>query len=73
MNIEIKNCLDCPFHSAIYDDYAVSYSTLDKCMLAQHLMYDDYVIDVRDLHDELKNTTPEWCPINNTLIINKVI
>lgn len=64
MKQTVNFCGNCPFLSSEYDDFAVGHSTVDKCLLAQHLGQDDYFVSIHDnFGQDFEASTPVWCPL----------
>ena len=61
MKKTVNFCGNCPFSYADYDDFAIGYSTVHVCTLAQFLKLNEYFILVSDGTEEVK--TPIWCPL----------
>ncbi len=63
-NIKVTGCSNCPFMASDYDDFAVGYDTIDKCMMAKYLDFKETVIDIYNMFEEdNKRETPDWCPL----------
>lgn len=71
--IKIKSCKDCPFLSYHYDDFAIRYANWEECSLAIKLDLPEYLVKMWNNTEEgiHENTYPEWCPIDNKLMIIK--
>ena len=61
MKKTINFCGNCPFSYSDYNDFAVGYSTVNVCTLAQFLKLKNYCISVNNGDEVL--ITPEWCPL----------
>jgi len=71
--IEVNGCMGCPFMYSEYDEYSMGFNTTDRCSLSMFLQQPDYFINCRDASDvELDFNTPDWCPIQDDILIKKI-
>lgn len=65
MEIKVKNCRECPFSDAIFEDGGRHNLKFANC-LAPVEIHVDYEID-----EFYKNyTSPEWCPLKKYKTVN---
>jgi len=71
--INVDGCLNCPFLTSEYDDWAVGHSTLDKCTLSMFLDKEEYIVSMHDNYGPNQDSdTPKWCPlIENSYLLKK--
>ena len=71
--IEITGCVDCPFRTCEWDDFAVGSDMIEKCILNMNNRSIDYIIELYDTKkgEESRLETPEWCPLKNKVLTVK--
>jgi len=63
--VKVSGCVNCPFVSSEFDDYALNYDSTDICTLSKNLGNNEYIIWLGNRNDEESYATPEWCPLRN--------